>query len=127
MLPVQAQLLRIAEPERCELDGDLTDDTLLRAGAVELAVMHTPGHTPGSVSFYVDHGGERIAFTGDTLFRRSIGRTDLWLGDSELILRSVHQRLMTLPPETRVVAGHGPMTTIGEERTHNPFLRNRAI
>jgi hydroxyacylglutathione hydrolase len=126
MLDVQAELLGIALPERCELEGDLTDDTVLSAGAVAVGVLHTPGHTPGSVSFYVEHAGERVAFTGDTLFRRSIGRTDLWLGDSRLILKSVHERLLTLPPETRVVAGHGPPTTIGEERAYNPFLRSRA-
>jgi hydroxyacylglutathione hydrolase len=126
MLPVQAELLGIALPERCELEGDLNDDTVLRAGEVALAVLHTPGHTPGSVSFYLDHGSERVAFTGDTLFRRSIGRTDLWLGDSELILRSVNERLMTLPPETRVVAGHGTASTIGDELRHNPYLQKRA-
>ncbi len=127
MLPVQAQMLGLAMPERCDLEGDLTDDTVLRAGGVEIAVLHTPGHTPGSVSFYLEHGDERIAFTGDTLFRRSIGRTDLWLGDAQLILRSVQQRLMKLPEETIVVAGHGPSTTIGEERAQNPFLQNRTL
>jgi len=64
ILHVQAQLLRIPMPERCELEGDLTDDTVLSAGDVQVAVLHTPGHTPGSVSFYLEHGGERVAFLG---------------------------------------------------------------
>jgi hydroxyacylglutathione hydrolase len=123
LLPVQAELLGVPLPERCDLDGDLTDDRVLRAGQLELQVLHTPGHTPGSVSFVVQAAGESVAFTGDTLFRRGIGRTDLWGGDSDLILRSLRNRLMTLDEATKVIAGHGPATTIGEERRGNPYLR----
>lgn len=123
LLPVQAQMLGIPLPEICELEGDLTDDFVIHAGGIELAVLHTPGHTPGSVSFLVRGEGEAVAFTGDTLFRRGIGRTDLWGGDSDLIFRSLRNRLMTLEEHTKVISGHGPMTTIGEEKRQNPFLR----
>jgi hydroxyacylglutathione hydrolase len=122
-LPVQAEMLGVPLPERCEIEGDLVDDHVIRAGALELVVLHTPGHTPGSVSFVVSGDGAPVAFTGDTLFRRGIGRTDLWGGDSDLIFQSLRNRLMTLADDTRVIAGHGPPTTIGEEKRGNPFLR----
>jgi glyoxylase-like metal-dependent hydrolase (beta-lactamase superfamily II) len=105
------------------MEGDLVDDLVVRAGQVELQVIHTPGHTPGSVSFVVKSGATKVAFTGDTLFRRGIGRTDLWGGDTDLILRSLRTRLLTLAEDTQVIPGHGPATSIGEERRANPFLR----
>jgi len=123
LLPVQSELLGVPLPERCEMEGDLHDGATFRAGAVELVVLYTPGHTPGSVSFLVRAGQNAVAFTGDTLFRRGIGRTDLWGGDTDLILRSLRTRLMTLAEDTKVIAGHGPATTIGEERRANPYLR----
>ena len=123
LVPVQGELLGLPAPQRCELDGDLTDDLVLYAGSIEIAVLHTPGHTPGSVSFVVRGDDAPIAFTGDTLFRRSIGRTDLWGGDGRAIVRSIRNRLFTLDEATRVVAGHGAPSTIGEERAMNPFLR----
>lgn len=123
MLPVQAALLGLDVPEQCEIDGDLRDGVVVKAGGLDLHVLHTPGHTPGSVSFLVESGGDAVAFTGDTLFRRGIGRTDLWGGDSEAILTSIRRKLLTLDPATRVVTGHGPSTTIGDERDRNPFLR----
>lgn len=123
MLPVQAALLGMPVPDRCDMVGDLVDDTLVKAGAIELQVLHTPGHTPGSVSFFVKTPDGPIAFAGDTLFRRSIGRTDLWGGDSQAILRSIRRKLLSLEDTTRVITGHGPPTTIGEERGKNPFLR----
>jgi len=123
LLPIQAQMLGCPLPEICELEGDLTDDYVVRAGGIELGVLYTPGHTPGSVSFVVHGDDASVAFTGDTLFRRGIGRTDLWGGDGELIIRSLRNRLMTLDEKTVVIAGHGPTTTIGEERRANPFLR----
>lgn len=125
MLPVQAAFLGMSVPERCELDGDLDDAVTVRAGAIEIAVMHTPGHTPGSLTFVAGGSNGRVAFTGDTLFRRGIGRTDLWGGDSATILRSLKQRILTLDDDTRVISGHGSDTTIGEERRANPFLRGR--
>jgi glyoxylase-like metal-dependent hydrolase (beta-lactamase superfamily II) len=123
MLPIQAQMLGIPLPETCVMQGNLRDDFSLRTGELELCVLHTPGHTPGSVCFTASHGNERWAFTGDTLFQRSIGRTDLWGGDSDVIMRSLKQRIVPLPDETTVVPGHGPLTTIGDEKRLNPFLR----
>jgi len=125
LLPIQAEMLGLPLPEMCEMEGNLRDGTVVRAGAIELCVLHTPGHTPGSVSFFVDDGEDPIAFTGDTLFRRGIGRTDLWGGNTEQILHSLRDRLLTLPEQTTVVPGHGSATTIGEERRGNPFLRAR--
>ena len=87
-----------------------------------LKTIHTPGHTPGSCSFYTDYFDEPILFAGDTLFRRSIGRTDLPGGDGALIIKSIKNRLMTLPDETKVIAGHGPETKVHEEKKQNPFL-----
>jgi glyoxylase-like metal-dependent hydrolase (beta-lactamase superfamily II) len=123
MLPVQSALLGVPMPEKCDMLGTLEDGFTLRAGELELGVMHTPGHTPGSVCFYCESQGERIAFTGDTLFQRGIGRTDLWGGDSREIQRSLKNRLLTLEDDTVVIPGHGPSTSIGDERRMNPFLR----
>lgn len=123
MLPVQSALLGVPNPEKCDMLGTLVDDFSLRAGNLELGVLHTPGHTPGSVSFYLDTPEGKLLFTGDTLFQRGIGRTDLWGGDSKLLMQSIKSRLLPLSDETRVIPGHGPHTTIGEERDLNPFLR----
>jgi glyoxylase-like metal-dependent hydrolase (beta-lactamase superfamily II) len=125
LLPVQAALLGTGVPRKADVDDALVDGRTVRAGDLELAVLHTPGHTPGSCCFVAAHGGETRVFAGDTLFRGSIGRTDLWGGDSDAILRSIHSRLLTLPDDAVVVTGHGEDTTIGEERAHNPFLRRR--
>jgi glyoxylase-like metal-dependent hydrolase (beta-lactamase superfamily II) len=84
-------------------------------------VIHTPGHTPGSTCFRLE-AETPVLFAGDTLFRRSIGRTDLWGGDTEMIFASIRRKLFTLPPDLRVICGHGPDTTIGEERRENPFV-----
>lgn len=123
LLPVQAALLRIAMPEKTELEGSLADNTTVRFGAFELGVLHTPGHTPGSVSFFLAGGGEQRVFTGDTLFQGGIGRTDLWGGDYGTIMRSLKGPLLALPDDTQVIPGHGGNTTIGAERRTNPFLR----
>lgn len=125
LLPVQAAMIGCELPETTQMDGALVDGFTLHAGSIEMGVLHTPGHTPGSVCFYVNHGGASRVFAGDTLFRRGIGRTDLWGGDSDAIARSLHGKLMTLPDDCVVVAGHGPSTTIGEERRMNPFLARR--
>ncbi len=123
MLPIQAAMIGMDLPETCELEGSLADDVVLSAGALEMHVLHTPGHTPGSCCFVAKLGARRVAFAGDTLFRRSIGRTDLWGGDSELILRSIKNKLYTLDESIQVITGHGPSTTIGEERSKNPFVK----
>jgi glyoxylase-like metal-dependent hydrolase (beta-lactamase superfamily II) len=125
MLPIQAALVGVPLPEVCDLEGDLVDGGAIRAGAIELEVLHTPGHTPGSVCFVARTRAGATAFAGDTLFRRSIGRTDLWGGDSAAILTSIRKKLLSLDEATRVVTGHGPSTTIGEEKRANPFLRDR--
>lgn len=87
-----------------------------------LKVLHTPGHTPGSISFYTEEFGEPLLLSGDTLFENSIGRTDLPGGDSKEIIKSIKEKLLTLPDETLVIAGHGAMTNIKEEKQFNPFL-----
>ena len=92
-------------------------------GGLELEVRHTPGHSPGGVCFVVDGGPERVVVAGDVLFAGSIGRTDLWGGSFDVLARSIREQLYTLPEETRVVCGHGPDTTIGDEKRSNPFVR----
>jgi hydroxyacylglutathione hydrolase len=126
LLPLQAELIGTPVPVSADVDGALHDGRTLRAGNIELAVLHTPGHTPGSCSFVAVAPGKKThVFAGDTLFRGSIGRTDLWGGDHETILRSIRSRLLTLPDDALVVTGHGQSTTIGDERAKNPFLRAR--
>lgn len=120
-LEVQAGWLGMAAPERTEIDTEARDGDTVRVGGTELQLMHTPGHTQGSVCVYCPAEGLLVA--GDTLFRDSIGRTDLPGGDGRKILASIHTRLMTLPEETAVICGHGPGTTIGREKEQNPFLR----
>lgn len=123
MLHVQAAWLGIPVPKRCDLQGSLDDGHSLHAGGLELGVLHTPGHTPGSVSFVVKGGERSLVFTGDTLFQRGVGRTDLWGGDASALNRSIRDRLLTLDDDTCVIPGHGPSTTIGEERHLNPFVQ----
>jgi glyoxylase-like metal-dependent hydrolase (beta-lactamase superfamily II) len=125
ILPIQAALIGTAVPVAADMDGALVDGGALRAGSLELAVYHTPGHTPGSCCFVVTNGGATRVFAGDTLFRGNIGRTDLWGGDPDAILRSIRQKLLTLPDDAIVVTGHGPSTTIGDERARNPYVRQR--
>jgi glyoxylase-like metal-dependent hydrolase (beta-lactamase superfamily II) len=121
MLPVQSELLGLELPVKADIDGSLVDGKALRAGELEVGVLHTPGHTPGSCSFVLQ-GEKVIVFTGDTLFRGSIGRTDLGGIDQPTLIRTIRSKLLTLPDDAIVVAGHGPTTTIGDERARNPFL-----
>ena len=108
-----------APVERWIEDGDR-----IELGKRELAVIHTPGHTPGSVCFAVeDRDAGRILFAGDTLFKRSVGRTDLPGGDTATLKRSIQQRLYTRDPDTLVIPGHGPTTKLGDEARANPFVR----
>jgi hydroxyacylglutathione hydrolase len=99
----------------------LTDEEKVSIGHVTAIALHTPGHTPGSMSFHVPEGG--VVLAGDTLFRGSIGRTDLWGGDFDAIERSIRDRLYTLDDSTLVVTGHGPETEIGWEKQRNQFVR----
>jgi glyoxylase-like metal-dependent hydrolase (beta-lactamase superfamily II) len=103
------------EPAHALADGD--EITL---GAATIRVMHLPGHSPGSVGFYLPDDG--VLLGGDVLFQGSIGRTDLPGGSMEVLLRSIRERVLALPDETRVLSGHGPETTVGAERRTNPFL-----
>ncbi len=99
----------------------LTDEEKVSIGHVTAIALHTPGHTPGSMSFHVPEGG--VVLAGDTLFRGSIGRTDLWGGNFDAIERSIRDRLYTLDDSTLVVTGHGPETEIGWEKQRNQFVR----
>lgn len=119
---VQAMFLGITAPKLPEFEAKLDDGRALGFGGHETGVLHTPGHTPGSVCFHLQR--HRLLLTGDTLFRGSIGRTDLWGGDHAQILRSIRQRLLCLDDDTVVISGHGPSTTVGFERRHNPFLQD---
>jgi hydroxyacylglutathione hydrolase len=128
-MDVQAAFLGVATPETGEIDQLLTDGDVLQWGSLAAQVMHTPGHSPGSISLYVPRFVGEIAsvtppqlFAGDTLFAGSIGRTDLWGGSMEVIMDSLRSKLLQLPDETVVHPGHGPRTSIGEERHSNPFL-----
>lgn len=120
-LDMQAQWLGMPAPDTPVVDTDARDGATLKLHQTEFHVLHTPGHTPGSLCLYAPSLAALAA--GDTLFLDSIGRTDLPGGDSERILRSIKTQLLELPDETRVVCGHGPQTTIGRERERNPFLR----
>lgn len=120
MVDQQALWVGMAPPGRVDLDQSIGDGDTVRVGSLEANVMHTPGHTEGSVCLYFPAQQKVIA--GDTLFAGSIGRTDLPGGSFEKIMESLHTRLLALPDETLVVPGHGPVTTIGEERETNPFL-----
>jgi len=102
------------------IDYYWTDGEKYSVGKLEFEVLHCPGHTPGHVVLY--EGTERVVFVGDVLFAGSIGRTDLPGGSTEQLLSSIKNKLMTLGDDVKVYSGHGPVTTIGEERLTNPFL-----
>jgi len=123
MLDVQAAWLGMPAPGKVDIDQSLGQADTVKAGSLSAQVLHTPGHTEGSICLYFPAEHKLIA--GDTLFAGSIGRTDLPGGSYEKILHSIHDRVLALPDETIVVPGHGPLTTIGEERESNPFLQNR--
>ena len=141
MLDVQAAWIGWKAPEKVEVGELLREGDAVKWGPYEAQVLHTPGHTRGSVCLYMPsempgHRGAAVAakstertpgrlFAGDTLFARSIGRTDLWGGSFETIIRSLKGKVLELPDETIVYPGHGPSTTIGEERELNPFLAGK--
>ena len=132
-LDMQAQWLGIPTPETVKIRDFVKEGDTLRWGGFAARVLHTPGHTEGSISLVVEPGATTHAhkvqpaaallLAGDTLFQGSIGRTDLPGGSFPKIMRSLHEKLMALPDEMIVYPGHGDLTTIGEEREHNPFLR----
>jgi len=121
MLDVQAAWCRMAPPGEVKIDQSIGTADTVKAGSLVADVIHTPGHTEGSVCLYF--AAEKKLIAGDTLFAGSIGRTDLPGGSMEKIISSLHEKVLALPDETVVVPGHGPLTTIGEERESNPFLQ----
>jgi hydroxyacylglutathione hydrolase len=123
MLDVQAAWIGVPTPGRVEIDHSVDSGETVSAGSHTAQILHTPGHTEGSICLYF--APEKKLIAGDTLFAGSIGRTDLPGGSMQKILRSLQNTVMALPDETIVVPGHGELTTIGEERESNPFLLNR--
>ena len=147
-LDIQSQFLGIPTPATARIDEFVKEGDTLRWGGFAARVLHTPGHTPGSINLVVEPGptpestlhhpsaqrkggdaeetaanGIARLLAGDTLFQGSIGRTDLWGGSYPQIIRSIQEKLLVLPDDLVVYPGHGPATTIGEERANNPFLR----
>jgi hydroxyacylglutathione hydrolase len=120
MLDVQATWIGMAAPGEVTIDHSVSGGESISAGSLHADVLHTPGHTEGSICLYFP--AEKKLIAGDTLFAGSIGRTDLPGGSFEKIIGSLHGTVLALPDETVVVPGHGPLTTIGEERESNPFL-----
>ncbi len=121
MLDEQCAMFGVASQPVPPPDYWIKDDDTFSLGELVTAALHTPGHTPGSMSFYVP--AAELVLAGDTLFRGSIGRTDLWGGDFDAIERSIRERLYVLAEQTVVVTGHGPETQIGVERRTNGFVR----
>jgi hydroxyacylglutathione hydrolase len=121
MMEMQAGWIGVPTPEVAPPDASAEDGLAVGLAALPAEVIHTPGHTPGSICLLFP--AQHLLLAGDTLFAGSIGRTDLPGGDGHQILRSLRDRLLVLPDATRVVSGHGPETTIGEERHSNPFLQ----
>jgi glyoxylase-like metal-dependent hydrolase (beta-lactamase superfamily II) len=122
MLDVQANWLGMRTPEAVDIDVPVKDGDKLLVGATEVHVLYTPGHTQGSICLWLP--AERKLIAGDTLFRDSIGRTDLPGGDGRQILQSIHDQLLPLPGDTDVFPGHGEATTIAREKRSNYFLQN---
>ena len=120
MLDMQATWIGVAPPGTVTIDASLEDGDTVSTANLKATVMHTPGHTEGSTCIYFP--AEKKLIAGDTLFAGSIGRTDLPGGNFEKIMHSLHNRVMALPEDVVVIPGHGPATTIGEEKETNPFL-----
>ena len=118
--PTQAMMMGMRFGRVPNLDGHIEDEEVIEIGALRLKSLYTPGHAPGHLSFYIEDEG--LVLSGDALFAGSVGRVDLPGGSMEVLMRSIGERLLTLPDETLVYSGHGLRTTIGEERAHNPFL-----
>lgn len=125
-LAIQASWLPMyGVPRLVELDGELRDGDMLTAGDIRMSVLHTPGHTPGSVCFAVNCAEKTTVLSGDTLFAGSIGRWDLGGTSMEDIVASIHRKLLDFEDDTAVIPGHGQFTTIGAERFGNPYLQTR--
>lgn len=121
MMEMQAGWLGVQTPEAVALDQSAEDGLAVGIPGLEAEVLHTPGHTPGSICLHFPK--QELLLAGDTLFAGTVGRTDLPGGDTQQILRSLHTRLLPLPEATVVVPGHGAETVMGQERETNPFLQ----
>jgi hydroxyacylglutathione hydrolase len=121
MMDEQAGWIGVATPTVDNPDDTLEDGKIISIAGLTGSILHTPGHTEGSVCLYLPN--QTLLLAGDTLFAGSVGRTDLPGGNTRKLLTSIHDRLLTLPDEIIVVPGHGPSTTIGSERSENPFLQ----
>ncbi|MBC8174171.1 MAG: MBL fold metallo-hydrolase [Candidatus Marinimicrobia bacterium] len=119
-LPLQGKYFGVKSSGTPKVTAMLEDGGTLKAGKIEMEIIHTPGHSPGGVCLYMPD--ESILFCGDTLFAGSIGRTDLPGGSYKKLIKSIREKLLILPDDTVVYTGHGPETTIGRERLSNPFL-----
>ena len=124
-VPQQAMMMGLRFGKVPKVDRHVADEEVLEVGSLRLRSLYTPGHAPGHLSFLVE--GEEAVFSGDALFAGSVGRVDLPGGSMEVLMRSIEERLLPLPDDTRVLSGHGPETTIGRERMTNPFLRGGAF
>lgn len=119
--PESAAMFQMTVPKPPPADKMLAEGDVIQVGDLKLDVLFTPGHAPGHVCFYLAE--ENVIFDGDVLFQQSIGRTDLPGGDHVLLMQVIREKLLTLPDETAVLSGHGPATTIGQEKAWNPFLQ----
>ncbi len=119
-LPNQALMMGLRFGKVPAVDAYIEDEEVVHVGDLAFTALYTPGHAPGHLAFYLQEQG--MVISGDALFAGSVGRVDLPGGSMEVLMRSIKERLLALPDETRVLTGHGPETTIGEERTNNPFL-----
>ena len=120
-LPTQAMMMGLRFGKLPTVDRHVGDEEVLEVGGIRLRSLYTPGHAPGHLAFYIEDEG--LVLSGDALFAGSVGRVDLPGGSMEVLMRSIEERLLTLPDETMVYPGHGPQTTIGKERASNPFLQ----
>lgn len=118
----QARMFGMTAPSSPKADRYVAQGDRISVGSITLKVLHTPGHSGGGICL----AGDGVVFTGDALFAGSIGRTDLFGGDLTTLITSIKEQLMTLPDDTVVLSGHGPGSTIGDERRENPFLNERS-
>jgi glyoxylase-like metal-dependent hydrolase (beta-lactamase superfamily II) len=118
--PIQGSHFGIDTPSQPQPEVLVTDGTVLKAGGLSITVLHTPGHTQGGVCLYLEKEG--VIFTGDTLFTGSVGRTDLPGGSYDALMKSIKEKILPLGDNVRVLPGHGPETTVGEEKRSNPFI-----
>lgn len=124
-VPTQAMMMGVKFGRVPTVDRYIEEDEVLEVGGLRLRSLYTPGHAPGHLSFYEESEG--VVISGDALFAGSVGRVDLPGGSMDLLLESINQRILPLPDETRVCPGHGPETTVGQEKTYNPFLQGGGL